>query len=141
MSMYFDRSARTFAALLCLCVCGCSVAREIPASEYAAQPERHDVKVVTRSGEKYEFDRARIAADSLYGYQSVDTEGSFEQYRIVNIGLDQVVRLSVRGVDWYRTGLIGGVAAAAVLAAVLSQQAKGSGGDSGGGNCGGRPCP
>ncbi len=96
---------------------------------------------MTRSGEKYEFDRARIAADSLYGYQSVDREGSFEEYRIVNIGLDQVVRLSVRGVDWYRTGLIGGLAAAAVLAAVLSEQAQGSGGDSGGGNCGGRPCP
>ena len=139
--MFFDRSARTLAALLCLFACGCSVAREIPSSEYAAQPERHDVKVVTRSGEKYEFDRARIAADSLYGYQSVDTGGAFEEYRIVNIGLDQVVRLSVRGVDWYRTGLIAGVAAAAVLAAVLSQQGKGSGGDSGGGDCGGRPCP
>jgi hypothetical protein len=139
--MFFDRSARALAALLCLFACGCSVAREIPPGEYATKPERHDVKVETRSGEKYEFDHARIAADSLYGYQAVETEGSFEQYRVVNLGLDQVVRLSVRGVDWYRTGLIAGVAAAAVLAAVLSQTGKGSGGDSGGGPCGGRPCP
>jgi hypothetical protein len=140
--MCLERSARTFAAVLCLFACGCSVAREIPPSEYAAQPERHNVKVVTRSGDKYEFDRARIAADSLYGYQSVESESSFEEYRVVDIALDQVTRLSVRGVDWYRTGLIAGVTAAAVLAAVLSQTGNGSGGgDSGGGNCGGRPCP
>jgi hypothetical protein len=139
--MFCDRPWRTLAALLCLMACGCSVARELPRSEYAAQPERHNVKVETRTGEKYEFDRARIAADSLYGYQPVETEGSFDEYRVVNIPLDQVVRLSIRGVDWYRTGLIAGVAAAAVLAAVLSQQANGSSSDSGGGPCNGRPCP
>src|SRR5262245_37280113 len=139
--MCLERSARRLAAVLCLLACGCSVAKEIPPGEYAAQPERHNVKVVTRSGEKYEFDRARIAADSLYGYQSVENETSFEEYRVVNIALDQVTRLSVRGVDWYRTGLIAGVAAAAVLAAVLSQQANGSGGHSGGVPCDAPPCP
>jgi hypothetical protein len=138
--MFLERSARGLAASLCLLACGCSVARELPPGEYAAQQERHNVKVETRSGEKYEFERARIAADTLYGYQTQDTEGSFEEYRTVGIPLEQVVRLSIRGVDWYRTGLIAGLAAAAVLAAVISQQNAGSGGEPTG-PCGGRPCP
>ena len=138
--MFRDPSARGLALGLCLLACGCSVAREIPRGDYATREERRNVRLVTRSGAKYEFEHARIVADSLYGYEVQDTEGSFEQYRTVGIPLEQVARLSIRGVDWYRTGLIAGIAAAAVLAAVLSQQKGGSGGSSTG-PCGARPCP
>ena len=38
-------------AVLCLGACGCSVMKELPRDQYAAVPERHDVRVDMRSGE------------------------------------------------------------------------------------------
>lgn len=121
--------------------CGCSVAREIPRDQYAARPERRTVRVETRDGTRYEFERVRVAGDSLYGTRREEVEGPFEEYRTVGLSLDDVVGMSVRQADWYRTGIIAGVAAAVVLAAVLSQVGDGNGGSPGDGDCGPRPCP
>jgi hypothetical protein len=132
---------RRWSALLCLMACGCSVAREIPRDQYAARPERRTVRVETRDSTRYEFERVRVAGDSLYGIQREDVEGPFEQYRTVGLPLDEVARMSMRQLDWYRTGIIAGVAAAVVLAAVLSQVGDESGGSGGNGDCGPRPCP
>jgi hypothetical protein len=115
------------------------VAREIPRQEYAVRPEREHVVVKTRSGTRYEFDRVRVQADSLYGEEQLDVEGRFDQYRTVPLALDDVAALSVRKADWTRMGIVAGVAGAVVLAAVLTQ--KKSGGDTGQGPCGDRPCP
>jgi hypothetical protein len=131
---------RRAAALLCLLSCGCSVAREIPRQEYAARPQRENVVVKTRSGTRYEFERVRVRADSLYGDQPLDVEGRFDQYQTVALALDDVAALSIRRTDWTRVGLVAGVAGAVVLAAVLSQN-RGGGGDSGQGPCGNRGCP
>ena len=57
------------------------------------------------------------------------------------LALEQVRKLQARQVDWYRTGLVGGVIVAAIVAAVLSQTAGGGGGPDGPGPCGPRPCP
>ena len=136
------RAARVrWAAMLCLFSCGCSLAREIPRDQYATRSERERVKVETRAGQRYEFDRIHVVADSLYGDRHLDVEGSFDQIETVGLPLSDVAKLSVRQVDWYRTGLIAGVGAAAVLAAVLSQVHSGSNGGSDTGPCGGRPCP
>jgi hypothetical protein len=116
------KGSRRWAALACLLASSCSVAREIPRGEYAASPERENVVVKTKAGAKYEFDRVHVRADSLYGDQRVDSEGSFQEYRTTALALDDVAGLKVRKVDWFRIGLVGGVAAAVVLAAVLTQQ-------------------
>ena len=134
------RIGSRWAAAACLLACGCSAAREIPRGEYASVPERRNVKVETRAGARYEFEQVRVAADTLHGKNRLDTEGPFEEFETVSLPLDHVMRLSVRGVDWYRTGLIVGIGAAVVLAAVLSQQGSG-GGDVTPGPCGPRPCP
>ena len=135
------RSFRRAAALLCLAACGCSSMRELPRDEYARQAERHNVRVETRGGESLQFERVKVGADSLTGLKQKDVEGQFDEYEQVSMPLADVRRMSVRRIDWYRTGLIGGVAAALVLAAVLSQNAKNSGGGDQIGPCGSRPCP
>jgi hypothetical protein len=135
------RRSRSAAAALCLLACGCSVAREIPRDQYAGRPERRHVRVETRAGTRYEFDQVRVAGDSLFGVNREDVEGPFEQYRTVGLPLDEVARMSVRQVDWYRSGLIAGVAGAVVLAAILTQTGGGNGGGPPPGPCGPRPCP
>ena len=139
--MTFCRTPQRWAALACLLACGCSVARQIPRGEYAVRPQRENVKVETRSGARYQFDRVRVRADSLYGEERLEIEGAFDEYRTTALALDEVVALSVRQVDWYRVGLVAGVAAAVVLAAVLSQQKNASTDSGGGGPCGPRGCP
>jgi len=136
------RGCRRWAAVACLLATGCSVARELPRGEYAARPERENVRVQTRAGKQYHFDRVRVQSDSLYGDERVEVEGSFDQFQTTALSLDEVTALSVRRLDWYRVGLVAGVAAAVVLAAVLSQQ-KDAGGTPGGGGgpCGTRGCP
>ena len=123
-----DRRWRCGTALMCLAACGCAVMRDLPRGDYARVPERHDVRIVTRGGEGYTFDRVQLAADTLTGYVRKNVEGSFDEFATVRLGLDDVARMSVRSVDWYRTGVLGGVALAAVLAVVLTQ-ANGSSGD------------
>jgi len=128
------KAPRRWAAVACLLAYGCSTMREIPRGEYAAEPQRENVKVQTRSGAKYDFDRVRVQSDSLFGDQRVDTEeGSFEEYRTTPLALDDVTAISVRKLDWYRIGLVAGVAAAVALAAVLTQQKDSSTPPSGGG--------
>ena len=136
------RRLRSAAAMLCLAACGCSVMKEVPRDQYAAEPERKDVRVETRSGERHEFERMEVRGDSLTGYERNDTEGSFEEFQTFALALEDVGKMSIRSVDWYRTGLIAGVAAAVGLAVVLTQAHKGS--SEGGGStgpCGDRPCP
>jgi hypothetical protein len=127
--------------MLCLGACGCSVMKELPRNQYAAVPERHDVRVDMRSGEHHEFERMAVRGDSLTGYERADSEGSFEEFQSLRLALDDVGKMSVRNVDWYRTGLIGGLALGVVLAIVLTQTGKGSSGDVIIGPCGTRPCP
>ncbi|TMQ68737.1 MAG: hypothetical protein E6K80_13925 [Candidatus Eisenbacteria bacterium] len=135
------KSPRPWAAIACLLACGCSVAREIPRGEYAARPEREDVVVKTKAGAQYRFERVRVRADSLFGDERLDVEGSFDEYRTTALALDDVAALSVRRVDWTRMGLVAGVASAVVLAAVLSQQHDNNTTTGGTGPCGARPCP
>lgn len=135
------RRLRGAAAALCLAACGCSVMKEVPRDEYAAQPERKDVRVETRSGEKHDFERMVVRGDSLTGYERNDTEGSFEEFQTFALAFEDVGKMSIRSVDWYRTGLIGGVAAAVVLAVVLTQAHSGSSEGGSQGPCGNRPCP
>lgn len=129
------RARRRWGTLVCLLACGCSTMREIPRGEYAAEPERENVKVETRSGTKYQFDRVQVKSDSLFGQQRVESEGSFEEYRTTSLSLDEVAAISVRKLDWYRIGLVAGVAAAVVLAAVLTQQKDDSTAPPSGGGC------
>lgn len=99
---------------------GCTSLREIPRGDYAARPERHDVRVEMQDGRVFELDLMKVDADTLVGYRRRDVEGPFDEFGTVRLPLSEVSRLSVRGVDWYRTGLIGGGVLAAVVAAGLS---------------------
>jgi hypothetical protein len=114
---------------------GCTTLRELPPSEYAARPERSHVRVTTREGLEYEFDVAHVAGDTLVGFREREAVGPVTEIATFAIPLDDIQRLSVRGVDWYRTGLIGGSVLAAILAAGLSRAASHSddNGSSGGG--------
>jgi hypothetical protein len=125
-------------AVLCLLACGCSVMRELPRDQYAAVAERHGVRVDTRSGEHHEFERMVVRGDSLTGFERQDTEGAFEEFQSLRLAFEDVGKMSVRSVDWYRTGLIGGLAWGVVLAVVLTQTGKGSQGDVIIGPCGTR---
>ena len=136
-----SRKIRGAMAMLCLGACGCSVMRELPRDQYAALPERHGVRVGTRSGEHHEFERMVVQGDSLVGYERQDTEGTFEEFRTLRLAFEDVGKMSIRGVDWYRTGLVGGLALGVVLAVVLTQANQGSSGGVVEGPCGPRPCP
>ncbi|HYM80940.1 MAG TPA: hypothetical protein VEY91_05960 [Candidatus Limnocylindria bacterium] len=122
---------------------GCTTLREVPRAEYAVRPERSHVEVETREGQRFGFDFARFTADSLTGFQRGDDVGSLQMVDAHTLALERVSRLSARGIDWYRTGLIGGVVVAAAVAAVLSQTGGGGNGGGGddGGMCGPRGCP
>ena len=112
---------------------GCTALREIPPSQYAVAPERRHVRLVTRTGLSYEFDYVKVAGDSLLGYRRRDVGGPAEDYATLAVPLEDVARLSERGVDWYRTGLIGGGVLAAVVAAGLSARSDNGSENSGGG--------
>lgn len=136
--MGLRRNRRMF-ALACLAACGCSAMREVPRGQYAAVGERSVVRVETNTGARHDLERVRIGPDSLIGLVRRDTELRFEEFDTVRLSLDDVVRMSTRGVDWYRTGLIAGLAAVAAVAIVISQSGSDDGVDDGGG--GGRPPP
>ena len=114
---------------------GCTALRELPRGEYAAETERKNVRVETADGLRYEFDHVQFGADSLTGFRRRDTGGRFEEYDAFGMPLEGVSRLSVRRLDWVRTGLIGGAAVAAVLVAAL----RNGGGDEATGSD--DPCP
>jgi len=116
---------------------GCTSLREVPRERYAAFAERKAVRVTTREGLIYDFDNATFDADSMQGYRHrQDVDGPLDQVATVRFALDDIQHLEARGVDWYRTGLIGGGVLAAVLAVGLTAAARNSndtGGNSGGG--------
>jgi len=118
---------------------GCTTLRELPRSEYATRPEREHVRVTTRDGLQYEFDVAHVSGDTLVGYRERETAGPVTDIATFAIPLDDIQRLSVRGLDWYRTGLIGGSVLAAILAAGLSRAASHNDGESSSG--GGKGVP
>jgi hypothetical protein len=116
---------------------GCTSLKEVPRSEYASRPERKQVRVLTNDNLHYEFDYAEVRNDTLIGYRRRDVEGPIDEFDALPIPLENVAKLSARHIDWYRTGLIGGVSLAAVIAAGLSARGGHGGGSSGGGG----PCP
>jgi len=109
-------------AALWLLGSGCTALREIPRGEYGDQPERKDVRLVTREGLQYDFDYVRIDGDTLTGFRRRDVEGPVEEYGSMRVALDAVRSLEARRVDWVRTGLIGGSVAAGVTAAALARR-------------------
>jgi hypothetical protein len=120
------RFFRVVAALLCLGASGCTALREIPRSEYASRPERRNVAVDTQDGLHYEFDFVRLSGDSLVGYRRRDSQTAFEEFDALPIPLESVTKFSSRRVDWYRTGMIGGAAIAAIVTAALARRGSSS---------------
>jgi hypothetical protein len=139
--MQARRATRLGTAALWLVAGGCTALREVPRDQYAVRPERRDISVVTRDSLKYQFDVARFQADTLTGFRRREVEGPIDEYHVgVRLALDDVSRISARRVDWYRTGLVGGVALAAILAAALSRS-NNDPVEPPPGDCGPRPCP
>lgn len=136
MKRYFR--PRWWAVGLCLLATGCTSLREIPRSEYAAEPQRDRVRLVTQDGLAYEFDYVQVAGDSLTGFRRRDTPGPVDDYATVQVALEDVSKLETRGINWTRTGLIGGGLVAALLAKGLgnsnssSSESNGGSGGSGG---------
>ena len=117
------RNHRWGAGLLLLALLtgpGCTTLRELPRSEYAARPERQHVRVTTLDSLVYEFDYVRVEGDTLTGYRERDVEGPVSEVNTLPVPLDRVRVMSVRSIDWYRTGLVGGGALAAVVAAGIT---------------------
>jgi hypothetical protein len=99
---------------------GCTALREIPRSDYAARAQGRPIRVVTREGLNYELDEAKIEADTLVGYRRRDVQGPIDEFDTLRLPLDQVATISARRIDWYRTGLVGGLSMAAIVAVALS---------------------
>ena len=138
--MRFHRGLRVVACVLCLSNAGCTALREIPRGEFAAQPQRDHVRVVTRDGLLYEFDYATFGADSLTGFKRRDVESRVDEYASLAVPLESVASIATRQIDWVRTGLIGGLILAGVLVgAYKATQSNNNGGDGSGG--GGKPPP
>jgi hypothetical protein len=110
-----------------LAASGCTTLREIPRAEYAAREERKAVAVDTREGLHYEFDYVRFSSDTLTGFRQRDSDSHFEEFDSLPIPLESVAKVSTRRVDWYRTGLVGGGALAAIVAAALARRGGSSG--------------
>ena len=137
--MRFHRGLRVAACVLWFTGSGCTALREIPRGEYAAQPQRDHVRVVTRDGLLYEFDYATFGADSVVGFKRREVESRVEEYASLGLPLEEVAHLATRQVDWVRTGLVGGVVLLGVLIGAYRAGQTSSGGDSSGG--GTRPPP
>lgn len=138
--MRFYRGLRVAACVLWLTGSGCTALREIPRGEYAAQPQRDHVRVVTSDGLLYEFDYATFGADSVVGFKRRDVESRVDEYASLGMALAQVANMATRQVDWVRTGLVGGAILLVVLVgAYKASQANSGANDSPGG--GGRPPP
>ena len=112
---------------------GCTTLRELPRADYAARPERKGVRVETREGLVFEFDSATFDPDSLTGLRlRTELDGSVDEVAMVRVALDDITRMRTRGVDWTRTGLIGGGVLAGVVAIGLVQAARGGSAETGG---------
>jgi hypothetical protein len=106
---------------------GCTVLREIPPSDYVAHAQDRPVRVVTREGLSYELDAAKVEADTLTGYRRRDVQGPIDEFDTLRLPLDEVATISARRIDWYRTGLLGGLSMAAIVAVALSRHRAGGG--------------
>ena len=120
------RIARAGVAAVLLATAGCTTLREIPRREYAARSERKNVAVDTREGLHYEFEYVRVGGDTLTGFHRRDSEGSFEEFDAVPVPLEGISKLSARRVDWYRSALIGGAGAGAVILGAIARHHGGS---------------
>lgn len=133
------RGLRFAAALMILASTSCTSLREVPRSDLAARPERKAVAVETRDGLFYQFDFATFDADSMSGFRErADLEGPFGHVTRVRFALEDIAKLSVRTIDWYRTGLIGGGVIGAALGVGLGSGAIGGAGETSSGGGGGR---
>lgn len=118
---------------------GCTSLREVPRPEYTAEPERKHVRIVTRDGLVYEFDRVAVSGDTLIGFRRQDVESNFDEFSSMRFLADEVTQFSARRLDWKRTGLIGGGVIAVLVARGLSESDDEDPGSSeGGGGPGGR---
>jgi hypothetical protein len=113
---------------------GCTALREIPRSEYAARAQDRPIRVLTREGLNYDLDEAKVEADTLVGYRRRDVQGPIDEFETVRLPLDAVATISARRIDWYRTGLVGGLSMAAIVVMALNRS------HSGGGSATGQPC-
>src|SRR5262245_41132709 len=117
------RALRLAVAWMVLATQGCSVMREIPPAEYAAQETRKQVRVTTRDGASYMLQPAHFNADSVWGEHRVDRgAGAPAPATTQAVPLDQVTRLEERRLDWVRTGIVLGVAVVAGVAALIANQ-------------------
>jgi hypothetical protein len=91
---------------------------------------------LTRDSLEYEFDYAKVQADSITGFRRRDDSGPAPDYATLALPLHDVQKISVRQIDWYRTTIIGGLGillvASAGLAARNNNSAGGNGDNSGG---------
>lgn len=131
--MLKPRVAATALLVAWLPAAGCTALREIPRGEYAAVPERKNVRVVTREGLRYELDFVRVNGDTLLGYRQRDTEGNVPDFATLRIPMSDVAEMSARGVDWRRTGLIGGAVVAVLAVLGLHKLIQDNSSDSSGG--------
>ena len=105
---------------------GCTALREIPRSDYVARAQDRPLRVVTREGLSYELDGGKIEADTLVGYRRRDVEGPIDEFETLRLPLDEVATISARRIDWYRTGLVGGLSMAAIVAVAIGRHAASS---------------
>jgi len=132
--MRFHRGLRVGACVLWLWSSGCTALREVPRGQYAAQPQRDHVRVVTSDGLLYEFDYATFGADSVVGFKRREVESRTDEYATLGMPLAQVANMATRQVDWMRTGLVGGVILLGILVgAYKATNSANGGGESGGG--------
>jgi hypothetical protein len=106
---------------------GCTALREIPRSDYRMRAQDRPIRVLTIEGLSYELDAAKVEADTLVGYRRRDVQGPIDEFDTLRLPLDQVATISARRIDWYRTGLVGGLSMAAIAALALSRHRSGSG--------------
>lgn len=109
---------------------GCTALREIPRSDYVAHAQGRPIRVVTNEGLSYELDAAKVEADTLEGYRRRDVEGPIDEFDTIRLPLDQVASISARRIDWYRTGVVGGLSMAAIVIGAVATGRHGSGGGS-----------
>jgi hypothetical protein len=98
----------------------CSSLHEIPREELADQPETRDVVVQMKNGERRAFDSARFGPDSLWGYNQSEESGDVPELSTTPMSLNDVTEVSIRHLDWYKTGLGVGAALGLALGVVLS---------------------
>ena len=133
----------TWLSLVALAASGCSSLVQVPRSEFAAMPERKNVRIRTQQGEEYAFDRIKVSADSLsgLGYQQrlvtrADGESEIDEMATsVSVPLADVTIMEERRRNWKaatRWGL-GVAAASAFVVAVGSHTGNHDNAQPGGG--------